>query len=134
MTEERRKKDGKQFVQSLEKCATANEVFGLLGSVLGPDKMQDRVKNVSDLPNVVKLKSRIAAVSALQGRDTSNQDCMDMAAQRYLEITGHTDMKQFKAEVNKYATRMSLMSHTSAQQEVQNVQESKARQVETLSI
>ena len=117
---ERRKIDGKRFVQSLEGCATKEEVFGLLGEVLGPEKMQDRVKNVSDLPHVVKLKERIAKLSAEQGKDTSNQDCMDMAAQRYLEITGHTDMKQFKAEVNKYATRMSLREGSLTQENVQS--------------
>ncbi len=119
---ERRKIDGKSFVHSLEQCTSTKAVFDLLGSVLGPEKMQDRVKNVSDLPHVVKLKSRIATVSAMQGRDTSNQDCMDMAAQRYLEITEHTDMKQFKAEVNRHATRMSLMARDPVQQEIQNVQ------------
>ncbi len=119
---ERRKIDGKQFVHSLEQCTTSGEVFGLLGDTLGPEKMQDRVKNVSDLSHVVKLKSRIAHVSAMQGKDTSNQDCMDMAAQRYLEITGHDNLKQFKAEVNKHATRLAIRTSNTPQQDVQNVQ------------
>ena len=119
---ERKKLDGKAFVKSLDECKTKEEVFVLLGRTLGHEKMQDRVKNVSDLPHVVKLKSRIALLNAMQGKDTSNQDCMDMAAQRYLEITEHTDMKQFKAEVNRHATRMSLMARDPMQQEIQNVQ------------
>ena len=104
---ERKKLDGKSFVKSLDDCKTSKEVFGLLGTVLGSEKMRDRAKNVSDLPQIVKLDARRALLSAMSGKDTSNQDCMNMAANRYIELTGNT-VKQFKLEVNKHATRMEL--------------------------
>ena len=104
---ERKKLDGKSFVKSLDGCKTSEEVFGLLGAVLGSEKMRDRAKNVSDLPQIVKLDARRALLSAMSSKDTSNQDCMNMAANRYIELTGNT-VKQFKLEVNKHATRMEL--------------------------
>ncbi len=104
---ERKKLDGKAFVKSLDECKTKEEVFVLLGRTLGHEKMQDRVKNVSDLPHVVKLKSRIALLNAMQGKDTSNQDCMDMAADKYISLTG-CDAKKFKLETNKYATQLKM--------------------------
>ena len=110
---ERKKLDGKSFVKSLEGCKTSEEVFGLLGTVLGSEKMRDRAKNVSDLPQIVKLNARRALLSAMSGKDTSNQDCMNMAANRYIELTENAGnmentVKQFKLEVNKHATRMEL--------------------------
>jgi hypothetical protein len=104
---ERKKLDGKSFVRSLDGCQTSKEVFGLLGTVLGSEKMRDRAKNVSDLPQIVKLDARRALLSAMSGKDTSNQDCMNMAANKYIELTGNT-VKQFKLEVNKHATKMEL--------------------------
>ena len=104
---ERRKLDGKGFARSLSDCKTEEEVFGLLGSVLGPEKMRDRARNVSNIPQIVKLKAREALLSAMQGKDTRHQDCMNMAADRYLEITGKK-VEQFKAEVNKHATALEM--------------------------
>jgi len=104
---ERKKIDGKNYVKALETCQTKEDVLGLLGRTLGSEKMQDRAKNVSDLPHVVKLKSRIALLNTMQGKDTSNQDCMDMAAEKYLSLTGG-DIKRFKLEVNKYATQLKM--------------------------
>ena len=104
---ERKKLDGKGFARSLSDCKTEEEVFGLLGRVLGPEKMRDRAKNVSNIPQIVKLEARKALLSAMQGKDTSNQDCMNMAADRYLAITGKK-LEQFKAEVNKHATGLEM--------------------------
>ena len=104
---ERKKLDGKSFVKSLDDCKTSKEVFGLLGTVLGSEKMRDRAKNVSDLPQIVKLDARRALLSAMSGKDTSNQDCMNMAANKYIELTGNT-VKQFKLEINKYATKIEM--------------------------
>ena len=69
--------------------------------------MRDRAKNVSDLPSVVNLNAKVATLNTMRGRDTSNQDCMVMAAAKYCELTGK-DVKNFKAEVNKYATRKEM--------------------------
>ena len=104
---ERKKLDGKNYVKALEACQTKEDVLGLLGRTLGSEKMKDRAKNVSDLPHVVKLKSRIALLNTMQGKDTSNQDCMDMAAEKYLSLTGG-NIKRFKLEVNKYATQLKM--------------------------
>ena len=104
---ERKKLDGKNYVKALGACQTKEDVLGLLGRTLGSEKMRDRAKNVSDLPHVVKLKSRVALLNTMQGKDTSNQDCMDMAAEKYLSLTGG-DIKRFKLEVNKYATQMDM--------------------------
>ncbi|MBQ8750567.1 MAG: hypothetical protein IJZ30_02895 [Alphaproteobacteria bacterium] len=104
---ERKKLDGKNYVKALGACQTKEDVLELLGRTLGSEKMKDRAKNVSDLPHVVKLKSKVALLNTMQGKDTSNQDCMDMAAEKYLSLTGG-DIKRFKLEVNKYATQMDI--------------------------
>ena len=97
---ERKKIDGKAFINALDKCQSSDEVFGLLYKTMGPEKMKDRAKNVSDLTSVVKLNARVAMHNTLRGNDTSNQNCMEMGAAKYLSLTGK-DMKKFKAEVNK---------------------------------
>ena len=119
---ERTKIDGKAFVKSLGECKTKEEVFGLLGRTLGSEKMKDRVTHVSALPHIVKLNSRIAMLSAMQGKNTSSQDCMEMAAQKYIDLHHNNEkngkqgdlhdvektLKCFKLEVNKYATQLKI--------------------------
>lgn len=104
---ERQKIDGKGFVKSLDECKTDKEVFGLLGKVLGSENMKDRAKNVSNLPQIVKLDARKALLSAMTGKDTSRQDCMNMAANKYIELTGKT-VEQFKIKVNEYVTKLEM--------------------------
>jgi hypothetical protein len=93
---------GKEFVASLAECKTADDVFGLLRKTFNGDseKMKERATHVSDSPQVVKLNASIAKFNAMQGKDTRHQDCMNMAAHRYIELTGES-MKKFRTEINK---------------------------------
>ena len=104
---ERKKIDGKSFIKALDDCKGKDEVFGLLYKTMGAEKMKDRVKNVSNLDSVVKFNARVAMLNTMRGNDTSNQNCMEMAAAKYINLTGK-DMKSFKVEVNKFATRKEM--------------------------
>ena len=100
---------GKEFVASLDECRSADDVLGLLGRTFNgdSDKMRERASHVSDSPQIVKLNATMSTFNAKQGKDTRHQDCMNMAAQRYAELTG-AGMKEFKIAVNKYATKLDM--------------------------
>ena len=100
---------GREFVDSLAECKTVDDIFVLLRKTFNGDseKMKERATHVSDSPQIVKLNASIAEFNAVQGKDTRHQDCMNMAAYRYLETSGNT-IKQFKLEVNKYATKIEM--------------------------
>lgn len=121
---ERKKIDGKSFIKALDECKGKDEVFGLLNKTMGPERMRDRAKNVSDLSSVVNLNAKVATLNTMRGHDTSNQDCMIMAAAKYLSLTGK-DIKTFKAEINKYATRMEMfmgnLEHSGTSQTKENI-------------
>ena len=117
---ERKKIDGKSFIKALDDCKGKDEVLGLLYKTMGAEKMKDRAKNVSNIDSVVKLDARVAMLNTMRGNDTSNQNCMAMAAVKYINLTGK-DVKSFKAEVNKFATRKEMENAMGSQDRTQDV-------------
>ena len=115
---------GKEFVNSLEACKSTKEVFELLYKTFNGDgeKMKERASHVHDSPHIVKLNAHSATFKATLERNTRHQDCMNMAAYKYIRIlSGSSNLNnmkdfikqkkmivRFRADVNKFVTQKSL--------------------------
>ena len=95
--------NGKDFVAKLEGCKTPKAIFGLLSETMDKEVLKNRLQNVRDNDLVVALNAQVARSNASQGLRTSHQDCVNMAADKYQQIS-KKGVKFFKAEMNKYIT------------------------------
>ncbi len=95
--------NGKDFVAKLEGCKTPKAIFGLLSETMDKEVLKNRLQNVRDNDLVVALNAQVARFNASQGLRTSHQDCVNMAADKYQQIS-KKGVKFFKAEMNKYIT------------------------------
>lgn len=95
--------NGKDFVAKLEGCNTPKAIFGLLSETMDKEVLKNRLQNVRDNDLVVALNAQVARFNASQGLRTSHQDCVNMAADKYQQIS-KKGVKFFKAEMNKYIT------------------------------
>lgn len=95
--------NGKEFVVKLEGCQTPRAIFGLLSETMDKEILKNRLQNVRDNDLVVALNAQVARFNASQGLRTSHQDCVNMAADKYQQIS-KKGVKFFKAEMNKYIT------------------------------
>lgn len=95
--------NGKEFIAKLEGCQTPKAIFGLLSETMDKDVLKNRLLNVRDNDLVVALNAQVARFNASQGLRTSHQDCVNMAADKYQQVSNR-GVKFFKAEMNKYIT------------------------------
>lgn len=95
--------NGKDFVAKLEGCKTPKAIFCLLSETMDKEVLKNRLQNVRDNDLVVALNAQVARFNASQGLRTSHQDCVNMAADKYQQIS-KKGVKFFKAEMNKYIT------------------------------
>ena len=93
--------NGKEFVAKLEGCQTPRAIFGLLSETMDKEVLKNRLQNVRDNDLVVALTAQVARFNAGQGLRTSHQDCVNMAADKYQQIS-KKGVKSFKEEMNKY--------------------------------
>ncbi|MBO5038549.1 MAG: hypothetical protein J6C85_03725 [Alphaproteobacteria bacterium] len=96
--------NGKAFVSALDECQTAEEVFNLLGKTMDKATLKDRVGHVSDNDLINVLHAQKARCNIDLGCRTSHEDCANLAAHRYQQIT-KKGVKAFKAELNKHITK-----------------------------
>lgn len=97
--------NGKGFIAALDMCSSDKEIFELLNKYMDNGTLRERLKNVRDNDLVNTFYAQAARVNADHGLRTSHQDCVTMAADKYRQITKR-GVKFFKAEVNKYLTRL----------------------------
>ena len=95
--------NGKEFIAKLEGCQNPKAIFGLLTETMDKDVLKNRLLNVRDNDLVVALNAQVARFNASQGLRTSHQDCVNMAADKYQQVS-NKGVKFFKAEMNKYIT------------------------------
>ena len=100
------------------------------------EKMKERASHVHDSPHIVKLNASLATFNATRGKDTRHQDCMNMAAQKYISILSNGEdcknlkvfMKQkklivrFRAEINKCVTQKELEQEKKPQTKTTNME------------
>lgn len=109
MNTEVKKLDGKAFIADLNKCETIKELFTLLDKTMDRATLKDRMSNIDKLneKNVDLIlafhAANAKAKGGLKGVKISHQDCVNMAACRYKELSGR-GYKSFKIELNKYQT------------------------------
>ena len=96
--------NGKAYVVALDECQTAEDVFVLLHKTMDREVLKDRTSHVNDNDLITTLHAQRARCNINLGYRTSHEDCVNMAAQRYQQITGKGG-KFFKAELNKYMTK-----------------------------
>lgn len=95
---------GKEFVAALDECHTTKDVFELLDKTMDKDTLKNRLQNVRDHDLVVTLNAQVARFNVGQGLRTSHQDCVNMAADKYLQINKNRHIPYFKAQLNQYIT------------------------------
>ncbi len=95
--------NGKEYVVSLESCQSPKEIFELLDKTMDKETLKNRLQNVRDNDLVVTLNAQVAKFNAGQGLRTSHQDCVNMAADQYQQLT-KKGVKFFKTEMNKFMT------------------------------
>ncbi len=96
--------NGKKFVEELAMCETKESVFELVNKIMSATTFKDRLKNVNDNDLLLNLDASKAKLNASSGCRTSNQDCVNMAATKFKNITGK-GVKNFKIEANKFVTK-----------------------------
>lgn len=103
--------NGKEFVASLEECRSSKDIFALLDKTMEVDVLKERLANIRDNDLVIALNAQVAKFNAGQGLRTSHQDCVNMAADRFQQVT-KKGVKFFKAEANKYITGCEMAKET----------------------
>lgn len=96
--------NGKAFVAALDECQSAEEIFVLLNKTMDKDTLKDRTGHVNDNSLINVLHAQKARCNIELGYRTSHEDCANLAAHRYQQLT-KKDVKSFKAELNRYMTR-----------------------------
>ena len=79
--------NGKEFIAKLEGCQTPKAIFGLLSETMDKEVLKNRLQNVRDNDLVVALNAQVARFNASQGLRTSHQDCVNIAADKYQQIS-----------------------------------------------
>ncbi len=102
--ENKEKINGEEFVVALDKCRSTKDIFELLDKTMDRDTIKDRLKNVRDYDLVVNLNAQVARFNVKANKRTSHQDCVNMAADKYLQLNKNRHIPYFKAQLNQYIT------------------------------
>lgn len=96
--------DGKAFLAELDECRNQKEIFELLTKTMDRATLKDRVSHVNDNDLINALHAQKTRCNIKLGYRTSHEDCANLAAHRYQQIT-KKGVKFFKTELNKYMVR-----------------------------